>query len=133
VRKHLQGSLPLVDADMNRLQQVLLNVSLNACEAMRDGGTLTISTSVQGRSVVLKVTDTCCEIKEEHVDHIFEPFFSTKPMGKDTGLSVSYGIVQRHGGTLEVESEIGKGATFIVVLPRAEGRKSDNQDGEVES
>ena len=120
--------------DMNRLQQVLLNLSLNACEAMQDGGTLTISTSTQGRNVLLKVTDTGCGIKEEHLDHIFEPFFSTKPVGKGTGLglSVSYGIVQRHGGTLEVESEIGKGTTFIIILPRAEGRKSDSKDGEVE-
>ncbi|MFC1597833.1 sensor histidine kinase, partial [Planctomycetota bacterium] len=98
------------------------------------GGTLTISTSAQGSSVLLKVTDTGCGIKEKNLDHIFEPFFSTKPVGKGTGLglSVSYGIVQRHGGTLEVESEVGKGATFIIVLPCAEGRNSDSQDGEVE-
>jgi len=133
VREHLQEGLPPVNADMNRLQQVLLNLSLNACEAMRDGGTLTISTSAQGSSVLLKVADTGCGIKEEHLDHVFEPFFSTKPVGKGTGLglSVSYGIVQRHGGTLEVESEIGKGATFIIVLPCVEGSKSDSRDGEV--
>lgn len=134
VREHLQGDLPPVNADMNRLQQVLLNLSLNACEAMQDGGTLTISTSAQGRNVLLKVTDTGCGIKEEHLGNIFEPFFSTKPVGKGTGLglSVSYGIIQRHGGTLEVESEIGKGTTFIITLPCAEGRNSDSQDGEVE-
>jgi signal transduction histidine kinase len=134
VRDHLQGDLPPVNADMNRLQQVLLNLSLNACEAMQDGGTLTISTSAQGKNVLLKVADTGCGIKEEHLDHIFEPFFSTKPVGKGTGLglSVSYGIVQRHGGTLEVESEIGKGSTFIIILPCVEGRKSDSLDGEVE-
>ena len=134
VREHLQGDLPPVDGDMNRLQQVLLNLSLNACEAMQDGGVLTISTSAQGSSVLLKVTDTGCGIKEKDLDHVFEPFFSTKPVGKGTGLglSVSYGIVQRHGGTLEVESEVGKGATFIIVLPCDEGRNSDSQDGEVE-
>ncbi|HUT11307.1 MAG TPA: PhnD/SsuA/transferrin family substrate-binding protein [Thermoguttaceae bacterium] len=134
VCEHLREDLPPVDGDMNRLQQVLLNLSLNACEAMQDGGTLTISTSAHGRNVLLKVADTGCGIKEQHLDHVFEPFFSTKPVGKGTGLglSVSYGIVQRHGGTLEVESEIGKGTTFIIVLPCAEGSKSDNRDGEVE-
>ncbi|NQU20848.1 MAG: PhnD/SsuA/transferrin family substrate-binding protein [Candidatus Nealsonbacteria bacterium] len=134
VREHLQEDVPPVNADMNRLQQVLLNLSLNACEAMQEGGTLAISTSVQDRNVLLSVTDTGCGIKEEHLDHIFEPFFSTKPVGKGTGLglSVSYGIVQRHGGTLEVESEIGKGTTFVITLPCAEGKISDSQDGEVE-
>jgi len=135
VQEHLQSNLPLVDADMNRLQQVLLNLSLNACEAMHDGGTMTISTSAEGDKVVLKVIDTGCGIKEEHIDHIFEPFFSTKPVGKGTGLglSVSYGIVQRHGGTLEAESEFGKGATFTIVLPRTKGDKSESQDGVVQS
>ena len=65
------------------------------------------------------MTDTGCGIKQEHLDKIFEPFFTTKPVGKGTGLglSVSYGIVQQHGGTLEVESEEGKGSVFTVMLP----------------
>ena len=68
---------------------------------------------------MVEVTDTGCGIKPEHLDKIFEPFFTTKPVGKGTGLglSVSYGIVQQHGGTLEVESEEGKGSTFTVTLP----------------
>jgi signal transduction histidine kinase/ABC-type phosphate/phosphonate transport system substrate-binding protein len=134
VCERLQEGLPAVEGDMNRLQQVLLNLSLNACEAMQAGGTLTISTSARGGNVLLRVTDTGCGIKEEHLDHIFEPFFSTKAVGKGTGLglSVSYGIVQRHGGTLEVESELGKGTTFIVILPCAEGRKSDSRNGVIE-
>jgi len=134
VREHLQETLPSVEGDMNRLQQVLLNLSLNACEAMQDGGTLTISTSSRDGNVLLKVADTGCGIKEEHLDHVFEPFFSTKPVGKGTGLglSVSYGIVQRHGGTLEVESEIGKGTTFIIILPCAGGRKRGSRDGDIQ-
>jgi len=135
VREALQKDLPAVEGDMNRLQQVLLNLSLNAGEAMQDGGTLTISTSAQGSRVLLKVRDTGCGIKEEHLDRIFEPFFSTKPVGKGTGLglSVSYGIIQRHGGTLDVESEIGKGATFTIILPCAEARDSNSQNGVVET
>ena len=66
---------------------------------------------------MVKLTDTGCGIKGEHLDQIFEPFFTTKPVGKGTGLglSVSYGIVQQHGGTLEVESEEGKGSTFTIM------------------
>jgi len=84
--------------------------------------------------VLLKVRDTGCGITEEHLDRIIEPFFSTNPVGKGTGLglSVSYGIIQRHGGTLEVESEIGKGTTFTIILPCAEDRDSDSQNGVVQ-
>ncbi len=115
----LSDHLPLVSADQNQLQQVLLNLTLNACEAMADGGTLMVGTSTDLGRVVFKVTDTGCGIKPEQLDQIFEPFYTTKPVGKGTGLglSVSYGILQQHGGTLEVESELGMGSTFIVTLP----------------
>jgi two-component system, NtrC family, sensor kinase len=120
----LGDQLPPVLADQNQLQQVLLNLTLNACEAMHDGGTLMVSSACVDQSVVVKVTDTGCGIKREHLDQIFEPFFTTKPVGKGTGLglSVSYGIIQQHGGTLEVETEIGKGTTFTVTLPAAPDR-----------
>jgi two-component system NtrC family sensor kinase len=115
----LGEDLPLVDADRNQLQQVLLNLCLNACEAMAGGGTLLITSAAAEGQVVVKVIDTGCGIKREHLDQIFEPFFTTKPVGKGTGLglSVSYGIVQQHGGTLEVESEERKGSTFTITLP----------------
>ena len=115
----LADYLPSIHGDKNQLQQVFVNLSLNACEAMPNGGTLLISTSCTADCVVIKVTDTGSGIKREHVDSIFEPFFTTKPVGKGTGLglSVSYGIVQQHGGTLEVESQEGKGATFTITLP----------------
>lgn len=113
--------LPPVHFDKSQLQQVLLNLALNACEAMPTGGTLMLSTSAEADRVVVKVTDTGCGIKKEDLDKIFEPFFTTKPVGKGTGLglSVSYGIVHQHGGTLDVESEVGKGTTFKVALPVA--------------
>jgi two-component system NtrC family sensor kinase len=119
VVEDLADELPAIDGDANQIQQVFLNLSLNACEAMPDGGTLLLSTSCEDQSVVVRVTDTGCGIKPEHLDQIFEPFFTTKPVGKGTGLglSVSYGIVRQHGGTLEVESVEGKGSTFLVTLP----------------
>jgi signal transduction histidine kinase len=118
LREDFQEDLPKVDGDMNQLQQVFLNLSLNACEAMPNGGTLSISTSVRDGKVLVKLADTGCGIKQEHLDQIFEPFFSTKPVGQGTGLglSVSYGILRQHGGSVEVESEEGKGTTFAVVL-----------------
>lgn len=121
VEERLQDNLPKVDGDVNQLQQVLLNLCLNACEAMPKGGALTIATSAGEESVLIKVADTGCGIKNEHLDRIFEPFFTTKPVGKGTGLglSVSYGIIQEHGGTMEVESAEGKGTEFSIVLPAA--------------
>ena len=115
----LADGLPLVNGDKNQLQQVFINLTLNACEAMPKGGTLMLSTAYADSRVTVKVTDTGCGIKKEHLDQIFEPFFTTKPVGKGTGLglSVSYGILQQHGGTLEVESDEGKGSTFTVTLP----------------
>ena len=117
----LADHLPSIRGDRNQLQQVFVNLSLNACEAMPDGGTLLISTTCESDRVVIKVTDTGSGIKPEHLDKIFEPFFTTKPVGKGTGLglSVSYGIVQQHGGTLEVESQERKGTTFTITLPTA--------------
>jgi len=117
----LSDQLPLVYGDKNQLQQVLVNLSLNACEAMPNGGTLLVSTAWAANQVVIEVVDTGCGIKKEHLDQVFEPFFTTKPVGKGTGLglSVSYGIVHQHGGTLEVASQEGKGTTFTITLPSA--------------
>ena len=119
IAEELHSGLPEVNGDMNQLQQVLLNLSLNACEAMPEGGKITVATSAQNGEVLVKVSDTGCGIRKEHLDQIYEPFFTTKPVGKGTGLglSVSYGIVQQHGGAIEVESEEGKGTTFTIVLP----------------
>jgi two-component system NtrC family sensor kinase len=123
IREEFDEALPQITGDANQLQQVLLNLSLNACEAMPQGGTLTISTSARDGKVFVKVADTGCGIRQDHLDAIFEPFFSTKPSGKGTGLglSVSYGIIQQHGGALEVESEEGRGTTLTIVLPVEEG------------
>jgi two-component system NtrC family sensor kinase len=132
IREELDQNLPEITGDQNQLQQVLLNLSLNACEAMPGGGTLTISTSAENDKVFVRLADTGCGISEEHLDDIFEPFFTTKPVGKGTGLglSVSYGIVQQHGGTLEVESQEGKGTTLTIVLPADNGKSGTPGDNE---
>lgn len=119
IEELLQEDLPEVRGDMNQLQQVLLNLSLNACTAMPDGGKLTIRTAVEGDEVLLKTADTGCGIKPEHLDRIFEPFFTTQDVGRGTGLglSVTHGIVEQHGGRLEVQSREGEGSTFTIRLP----------------
>ena len=119
IEEQLAGSLPPINGNVNQLQQVLLNLSLNACEAMPKGGTLSIASSARDGRVAVTLTDTGAGIKAELLDRIFEPFFTTKAVGKGTGLglSVSDGIIQQHGGTLEVESREGHGSTFAIELP----------------
>jgi two-component system, NtrC family, sensor kinase len=119
IEELLHADLPEVRGDMNQLQQVLLNLALNACTAMPDGGKLTIRTGVVGDRVFLKVADTGCGIKPELLDRIFEPFFTTQDVGKGTGLglSVTHGIVEQHDGELEVKSVEGQGSTFTIYLP----------------
>jgi two-component system NtrC family sensor kinase len=125
IRTDLDDTLPQLVGDRNQLVQVFLNLALNACEAMPQGGTLTITSALRGSDVVVTVADTGIGIKADDLDKIFDPFFTTKPVGKGTGLglSVSYGTIQRHGGTLSVESEEGKGATFTITLPAADTGK----------
>jgi two-component system NtrC family sensor kinase len=118
IEEDLHGDLPEVRGDMNQLQQVLLNLSLNACTAMPQGGRLTVSTFVEDGKVAMKVSDTGRGIKDEHLDRIFEPFFTTQEVGKGTGLglSVTYGIVEQHGGEIHVQSKEGQGSTFTIYL-----------------
>jgi two-component system NtrC family sensor kinase len=112
-------ALPEILGDKNQLQQVLLNLILNAAAAMGDRGNLAIETRTEGDEVLIVVADTGCGIPPENMDKIFDPFFSTKPVGQGTGLglSVSYGIVQQHGGSIEVISEVEMGSEFTIRLP----------------
>jgi two-component system NtrC family sensor kinase len=125
IKEDLQSNLPDVCGDMNQLQQVLLNLSLNACTAMPNGGALTIKTWTVGDQVMMSVGDTGCGIKSEHLERIFEPFFTTQEVGKGTGLglSVTYGIIEQHSGKLEVQSQEGVGSTFMISLPVYSPRK----------
>jgi len=119
--REVPAGLPHVRGNPRNLEQVFLNLFLNAIQAMPAGGRLRLSAAVEGPYVRVGVGDTGVGIPEEHRDKIFEPFFTTKEAGEGTGLglSVSYSIAEKHGGRLEVESQVGKGTTFHVILPVA--------------
>jgi signal transduction histidine kinase/DNA-binding response OmpR family regulator len=119
VTKKLASDLPTISAVRDQLKQVFLNLVINAVEAMPQGGELRIETKLSGDKDGLSVAfaDTGVGLSEKEQENIFEPFFTTKATGTGLGLSVSYGIIERHGGRIEVQSELGKGATFTVHLP----------------
>lgn len=121
IGKNLDPSLPFVRGNASQLKQVLINIIVNAAEAMHGNGTLTITSSASPdrKWVTLEFTDTGEGIKEENLTRIFDPFFTTKDVGKGTGLglSTSYGIVESHGGKIRVKSKVGEGTTFTVELP----------------
>jgi signal transduction histidine kinase len=118
VQTHL-GQLPKIMADPEQLQEVLINLIVNAFQAMPSGGTLTIRTEVGEQEVRMAVRDTGCGIPPENMGKLFTPFFSTKKdvKGVGLGLPVSYGIVQRLSGRIDVESAVGEGSTFTVCIP----------------
>jgi two-component system NtrC family sensor kinase len=117
----LAPDLPRIYADASQLQQVFMNILLNACQAMGEKGTLTVTSRYDPErdKVELTFSDTGCGIPADKVDRIFDPFFTTKESGQGTGLglSIAYGIVTRHHGSIAVESEVGRGTKFIVRLP----------------
>jgi two-component system, NtrC family, sensor kinase len=119
VRKELTAELPPVRGNENRLQQVFFNLILNARDAMSKGGWLTLVTRADEDTVVVEVRDTGSGISREDIKRIYDPFFTTKGIGRGTGLglAVSYGILQEHGGAIFVDSSPGKGTTFQVALP----------------
>lgn len=122
---NFDDSIPQVTTDPNQLQQVFINLLINAADAMNERGQVTVATRVISDSssdkkyVEIEFTDTGPGIPEENLGRVFEPFFTTKPVGKGTGLglAVSYGIIRKHGGNIFVRSEMGKGASFFVRLP----------------
>jgi two-component system NtrC family sensor kinase len=123
ITKRYASGLPKVMADHNQIMQVFINILLNAGQSMPRGGTLDITTGVteNGCSVFVAIADTGYGIPEEHMGKIFDPFFSTKDQkGTGLGLSVSFGIIANHGGTIGVESQVGKGTTFTIFLPLEE-------------
>jgi two-component system NtrC family sensor kinase len=113
------NNLPPIKGRAHNLQQVFLNLFLNAIQAMPDGGSLRVRSYADRDTVWVKVSDTGIGIPNENLGKIFDPFFTTKEVGKGTGLglSVSYGIIKKHKGEITVESEIGRGTTFSIALP----------------
>jgi PAS domain S-box-containing protein len=115
----LDAALPHVKGDSGKLQQVFLNLFLNARDAMENGGRLQVASFAREGTVHVSVTDSGSGIAAENLPRVFDPFFTTKGARKGTGLglSVSYGIVQEHGGDIEVETEVGRGTTFRLTFP----------------
>jgi len=132
-------SLPLITLDRNQMQSVLLNIVINALDATEPGGSITVTTGIgvsadkpDQKGIEIVCTDTGCGIPPENLDRLFDPFFTTKEIGQGTGLglSVSYGIVEHHGGTIWVKSKVGRGSTFTVWLPiEEESRGYENIGG----
>ncbi|MEW6238463.1 MAG: cache domain-containing protein [Candidatus Omnitrophota bacterium] len=134
--ENLDETLPLATGDKNQLQQVFLNLALNACEAMPEGGELKVSTFLREDGRIAAVfADSGHGIPPDCLEKIFDPFFTTKPVGKGTGLglSVSYGIIQNHGGTIDVRSEPGEGAVFTILLPVNSGDANSKPEGDAAS
>jgi len=144
ITQHLDAEHPFVMGDPAQIEQVILNLAVNARDAMPEGGELAFSTQLVdldeqycrtraeaacGRYLLLAVTDTGCGIPQETLKHIFEPFFTTKGDRKAVGLGLAtvYGIVRNHGGFVRVYSEVGQGSTFKVYLPVAAGVSPDQQ------
>lgn len=115
----LAKDLPKVTVDADQMRQVFVNLILNATQVMPKGGTLTLKTKKEGEEAVISIKDTGFGISKQNMRKLFEPFFTTKDdvQGVGLGLSVSYGIVKRHHGRIEVQSKEGKGTTFTIYLP----------------
>ena len=119
IKLELEEEMPLVNADEGQIQQAVIALATNAIDAMPDGGTLTFRASSQNNRVVIEVQDTGIGIASDELSKIFEPFYTTKEVGKGTGLglAVCYGIITEHGGRVSVRSNIGVGTTFSIYLP----------------
>ena len=115
--KRLDTDLPEVNIDPDQVQQVLVNMILNAVQAMPEGGKLTVGATEKDEFLEVKIADSGCGIPEEAVDKIFDPLFTTKAKGIGLGLAVCKSIIDRHEGYIEVKSKVGRGTTFSIKLP----------------
>lgn len=113
------GDLPPVGCFAGQLNQVWLNLLVNAAHSLKDGGEVDVSTWQEGQMICVAISDNGCGIEPQNLKRIFDPFFTTKPVGEGTGLglSVTYSIIVRHGGTIKVESTVGRGTCFTITLP----------------
>jgi len=131
--KNLTSKLPVLEIDKEQIERTFLNLIINAIEAMPRGGNLTIITELNGNFFRVKIHDTGKGILEKDIIRIFDPFFSTKHQGVGLGLSICYGIIVSHGGTIEVESKSKVGSTFTVFLPTEQRLTHAQRERERES
>jgi two-component system NtrC family sensor kinase len=126
------GKIPQIEADPNQIEQVFMNLLINASQAMENDGRLSIETGLDARSnqIIVRISDTGSGIPPENLDKVFDPFFTTKGhRGTGLGLSVSYGIIENHGGDIEVQSAPGEGTTFTITLPlSSQDPKNEGQE-----
>ncbi len=120
MKEELARRLPFSPMDAAQIKQVLVNLIKNAMQAMTRGGTLTVKTGSGGDSVWISVSDTGRGIPPDQINHIFEPFYTTKKKGTGLGLMIVQRIVRQHGGHIELESNVGQGTTFRIRLPSQE-------------
>lgn len=119
IKKQLSAAMPTIVADGTQLKQVFLNIILNAAQAMEGKGALTIGTTLDRKRIRIRIQDSGPGIPPEVMGKLFSPFFTTKAKGTGLGLAISYGIIERHGGKIEVETKLEKGSTFMITLPLA--------------
>ena len=124
--------LPEVECIPSQLNQVFMNLLVNASQAIAERGVITIRTRQEGDNACLEISDTGSGIPQAIINRIFDPFFTTKPVGTGTGLglSITHGIIRKHHGRIEVSSEIGKGSTFRIVLPISQQKPNQQSPGE---
>ncbi len=122
ISKAYAEGMPTVTADGTQLKQVFLNIMLNAAQAMEGKGKLSVSTQLENDHVKIRIRDTGPGIPPEIMTKLFLPFFTTKEKGTGLGLAISYGIVERHGGRIDIETKLGKGSVFIISLPISDHR-----------
>jgi signal transduction histidine kinase len=129
------GELPRLDAYAGQLAQVWMNLMVNAAQAMNQKGNLWVTTNLEGDRAIIEFRDDGPGIPPESIGKVFDPFYTTKAVGEGTGLGLSivHSIIRRHGGEIRVESQVGAGTTFIVVLPVTMGSYVDNASKASES
>ncbi len=113
------GEIPLVEGYPQQVNQVFMNILVNAAQAIEKKGTITIKTEQDGNDILISISDTGSGIDEKNISKIFDPFFTTKAVGKGTGLgmNIAYNIIKKHKGSIDIKSKVGKGTTFIIKLP----------------
>ncbi len=124
------SSLPLILCNPRQLNQVFMNLLVNAAQAISERGEITIRTQVNNQMIEIEIQDTGSGVKPEHIEKLFDPFFTTKPVGTGTGLglSISYNIIKKHQGRIEVKSKLNEGTTFTIYLPIIEKMNNNEED-----